>query len=606
MRDFKAPVIEGLFVSAGRRCNHRCTFCTLQERESLVSLPELEQASKDAIAWGHSRVILAGGEPTLRKDLPDVVASFKAKRLSTGLVTNGRMLLYPGLLNRLLAAGLDAVILWLHADKAALHDELVGVPGAFAQTTQVLGTLLRIPSVHLEVQSLLTQRNVDSIPSLTRWLGQIGGAGRITHTITYPSSPALNQAPTPDPGLAVAAMQRCVAAGKRVPLRVLVDGLPHCLLGDLADLDANRFAREAWHPQGGPATCLAGNAVAPVRVFACAECVNTRSCPGLPGHIAAGFPNLEPSPLRGVRSNSFDFVESGPLPDFTPTQSLCTGHLLPMHRGHIPNIMLCGPDGTKLYQTDTADFSNDEIFDIKHLHQQVYIDTSTKVALDDFDKDVKQLRMMPQCKQCPTRSGCATAWQIDPAVPFYREERWLRGEIGRMQGRVLDVGCGDLRYQEIVRGLVQKGKIEYHGLDPDKSALERLRASKIDMKIHIMDVEEYDGESGYFDYVLMLRSINHFKDLSVTFRKIQKLLRNYGSLIIADCITFALLRSRQKADDAHQSMVPIFEHYRNFTSNQVLEFFRKEKLSFVLNIHRPVVPKTSNLWLMKFIKIEKP
>lgn len=605
MSDPRIGVIEGLFVSSGTRCNHNCSFCRLPDRSSLAPLEKLKEVASQARQWGYSRVVVGGGEPTLRKDLPEFAAYLQSLNLSLGLITNGRMLLYPQLMQTLAVRGLDSVLLWLHAADAAIHDALVQTPGAFEQTTKVLAQLLQQPRIRVEIRTVLSSANIKRLPDLVRYLAKLPGTGNIYLTLVY-AAPAGTPAGEPPlhPNQAASAIAAAVASGKRARLAVYHEGLPECIMGTLAKLDIRRFPREHTSLLPGD-ECLAAPNSQALRVLACAECLATRTCPGLPVELATAFNDLELAPTRGVRSNSFDFVQNRNLNGFVPQAENCQGHTLELDGGHLPNLILCQEDGTWAYRTDTADFSADEILDIKHRHQQVYIDTSTKVALDDFEGDVKQLRMMPQCLPCPTRNQCASAWRIDPAIPFYREERWLRGEIGRMQGRVLDVGCGDLRYQHIIRDLVDKKKIEYHGLDPDRSALERLRASRIDMKIHLMDIEEFDGEPGYFDYILMLRSINHFKDLAVTFRIIQKLLRNYGSLIIADCIPFALLRSASKAEQAHASMVPIFEHYRNFTSGQVLEFVRREKLPFVVNIHRPVLPKTSNLWLMKFIKIDK-
>jgi len=173
-----------------------------------------------------------------------------------------------------------------------------------------------------------------------------------------------------------------------------------------------------------------------------------------------------------------------------------------------------------------------------------------------------------------------------------------------MHGRVLDVGCGELFYQQLIARLVNEKKIEYHGLDPDKEALARLRKTGISMTVHNQEVESFQCDPGYFDYVLMLRSINHFRSLQTTFDVITKALRNYGLLIIADCIPFALLRSSEKTRKAHASLKPRFEHYRNFTSQQVLEFVKGRNYPYVVNIHRPVMAKTANLWLIKLIKID--
>lgn len=495
--------IDGLLVPVGSRCNHRCTFCGLDSWDCEVPAEQVLSAAAEAVRLGHKRIILCGGEPTMRRDLPRLAGGISRLGLRLGLMTNGRMLLYPKLLSALLDCGLDAVLLWLHAPDAATHDALVRVPGAFDQTVQVLRQLLELPDMQVEVRTVVAPLNEALLPAMEAWLNGLRGK----HSLC----------------------QRLV---------------------------------RSWD---GDAPCQ----------------------------------------TEAMRSNSFDFVETGASATFVPSSAGCQGFAPALPGGPLRNVFLSRGGALSVFRTDTGDFPEAEIADIKHRYQQLYVDTSSKVALDDYQADVKQLRMLPECAACPTQHDCATAWKVDEQVPFYREERWLKGELGRMKGRVLDVGCGDLRYQPIIAGLVEKGDIEYHALDPDREAMKRLRASGIKMTMHVGEIETFEWSPGYFDYVLMLRSINHFRDLGVTFQLVRRLLRNYGSLIIADGIPFALLRSSEKARQAHTALEPHFEHYRNFSSAQVLDFLRGRDLPFVINVHRPVLPKTSNLWLLKLIKIEE-
>jgi SAM-dependent methyltransferase len=306
----------------------------------------------------------------------------------------------------------------------------------------------------------------------------------------------------------------------------------------------------------------------------------------------------------GVRSNSFDFTEAGAMPGFAPGGGDCPGERLPEARGPLPGVYLVRDGRTALYTTDTTSFTVAEIREISHRRQQLYVDVSDKVALDDYEQDVRQLRLLPACKACPRRDGCPSAFAVSGEVPFFREERWLRQEIERMKGRVLDIGCGDLRYRDILHRLIDGGQVEYHGLDPDPEAIARLRASRLPARLHVMDIEEFDHPTGYFDYVLMLRSLNHFRDLERTFDLVTRLLRNHGNVILTECLPFGLLRSRGKTAEARQSLVPRFEHFRNWSSEQVLEFVRRGGYPFRVNVHRPVQPKTANMWLLKLIKIE--
>ena len=72
--------IRYLRVSLTDRCSMRCTYCMPPEgiehvaRAEILSLEEVLRVVEAFAAWGVERVRLTGGEPTLRRDLPAIVA----------------------------------------------------------------------------------------------------------------------------------------------------------------------------------------------------------------------------------------------------------------------------------------------------------------------------------------------------------------------------------------------------------------------------------------------------------------------------------------------------------------------------------------------------
>ena len=80
-------------------------------------------------AWdaGIPHVVFTGGEPTLRPDLPDLIA--EAERLGevSGLLTNGLRLAEPAYLQTLLKSGLDHVMILLDPDDDKAWEALKAV-----------------------------------------------------------------------------------------------------------------------------------------------------------------------------------------------------------------------------------------------------------------------------------------------------------------------------------------------------------------------------------------------------------------------------------------------------------------------------------------------
>ena len=111
--------LRDLRLSVTDRCNLRCTYCMPKEvfgpdfaflpREELLSFEELERLSRVFVAAGVNKLRITGGEPLLRRGLPDLIARLNAIPGvdDIAMTTNG--LLLPRLAQDLKAAGLRRV-----------------------------------------------------------------------------------------------------------------------------------------------------------------------------------------------------------------------------------------------------------------------------------------------------------------------------------------------------------------------------------------------------------------------------------------------------------------------------------------------------------------
>src|SRR3990170_1268100 len=93
-------VADDLRISVTDRCNFRCTFC--MPAEGLVWLPKTEILSFEELTrllalfvrLGVRSLKITGGEPTVRADLPKLVAMFRevAPGIDMSMTTNGELL----------------------------------------------------------------------------------------------------------------------------------------------------------------------------------------------------------------------------------------------------------------------------------------------------------------------------------------------------------------------------------------------------------------------------------------------------------------------------------------------------------------------------------
>ncbi len=95
------------------RCNLSCDYCYVIDNKS--PNPETDEVKSwiaHADNLGSAIVAFMGGEPTLRKDLPEIVASADSRNMITYATTNGTLLTYQKL-EDLARAGLDVLELSL-------------------------------------------------------------------------------------------------------------------------------------------------------------------------------------------------------------------------------------------------------------------------------------------------------------------------------------------------------------------------------------------------------------------------------------------------------------------------------------------------------------
>ncbi|HAW51650.1 MAG TPA: GTP 3',8-cyclase MoaA [Flavobacteriales bacterium] len=84
-----------LRISLTDKCNFRCTYCMPDEKMKFMSSDKLmnaEEIVKMTAVFqqlGVSKVRLTGGEPTLRRDLIDIITGIKALGISPSITTNG-------------------------------------------------------------------------------------------------------------------------------------------------------------------------------------------------------------------------------------------------------------------------------------------------------------------------------------------------------------------------------------------------------------------------------------------------------------------------------------------------------------------------------------
>jgi MoaA/NifB/PqqE/SkfB family radical SAM enzyme len=136
-------------------CNYRCGFCELPQRSARRRKEGWEELDTDGwkgvlrgfAALRTAGIGFTGGEPFLRRDCADLLEYSLSLGIVTHVNTNGHLLV-DGLVDRLMAMGLDSVNVSLDGVDAATHDRLRGHRGSFARVTDRIAALARARDEH--------------------------------------------------------------------------------------------------------------------------------------------------------------------------------------------------------------------------------------------------------------------------------------------------------------------------------------------------------------------------------------------------------------------------------------------------------------------------
>lgn len=127
MRDPYGRQTSNLRISLNRVCNVGCFFCHMEGQPPNaydLSAEDLERAVRAAADVGVRNVKLSGGEPTLRRDLEEIVQRLRPHLQELSMTTNATLM--EELASPLRRAGLDRVNVSLHTLRRRTYEEITG------------------------------------------------------------------------------------------------------------------------------------------------------------------------------------------------------------------------------------------------------------------------------------------------------------------------------------------------------------------------------------------------------------------------------------------------------------------------------------------------
>jgi MoaA/NifB/PqqE/SkfB family radical SAM enzyme len=270
-------------------CNQNCVYCNARAAADGPAFARraVRAAITRALAAGARAITFTGGEPTLRRDLLELIAAARTGGArSVVLETNATLIDARGAA-RLRAAGVDRV----RVNLAGGGDELDAVtrdPGGFRRSMAGLRALVDA-GLPVEVSAAIvgpTRTLVAALPAALR--AALGAGRRIAGLVARVPADGPRGAPLLDLAAAAAAVRSLERAAKVGGVEVWLDvetAPPPCV-----------FSAGARPAHLFRLTRAGGGRTGYVRVPACEPCLSRDACPGFhPGYLARGpTPRLAP------------------------------------------------------------------------------------------------------------------------------------------------------------------------------------------------------------------------------------------------------------------------------------------------------------------------
>jgi PqqA peptide cyclase len=160
------PRPYALLAEITYRCPLHCPYCSNPTRvrdDGELTTDEWTRVVREAAALGILQIGFSGGEPLVRRDLPELVRAAREANLYTNLITSG-IGLDDDRVRDLRDAGLDSVQLSFQSDNTDLADEIAGARAH--QRKLDAAAKIRAAGIPLSLNFVIHRRNIDRLPQM--------------------------------------------------------------------------------------------------------------------------------------------------------------------------------------------------------------------------------------------------------------------------------------------------------------------------------------------------------------------------------------------------------------------------------------------------------
>lgn len=157
-----------------RLCHHDCLFCMerMEPGNSNELLPTIQEIDNALLNYSNSRngiskIYIAGGEPTLRKDFTEIVKTVKKYCDNIVLSTNCDYDDQDEMINTIHRLGIRQIATSIHSYLPSTHDKLTGIDGSFEKTMCAIRRFNEV-GIAVTVNSVMNAFNVKEMKDIVK------------------------------------------------------------------------------------------------------------------------------------------------------------------------------------------------------------------------------------------------------------------------------------------------------------------------------------------------------------------------------------------------------------------------------------------------------
>lgn len=234
-------------IKIGFLCNNWCKFCVQADKREMRNNKTqheikiiLKEVSKD-----YDEVVFTGGEPTLRKDIFELVGIAKSlgfKQIQ--IQTNGRLFAYIDFCKSLIRAGANEFAIAIHGPNAKIHDFLTSSPGGFRQTVQGVKNLKGLGQ-RVFTNTVISTYNYKFLPKIAQNLVDLGiDQFQFAFPHIFGRAAENKDWLIPRKSQVINYVKRGLDIGIKAGKRVMTEAIPYCLMQGYEEYIAEKIIPE--------------------------------------------------------------------------------------------------------------------------------------------------------------------------------------------------------------------------------------------------------------------------------------------------------------------------------------------------------------------------